>query len=78
MAYHFMRLPADCIANKTHQHCYRKGIAVPQQLSIVSYDDIRAASYVNPPLTTVRQPLRRMGGTAMEMLGMLILTILLA
>jgi DNA-binding LacI/PurR family transcriptional regulator len=57
----------DQVAIGALNTCYRKGIAVPQQLSIVGYDDVRAASYVNPPLTTVRQPLRRMGSTAMEM-----------
>ncbi|NJM40012.1 MAG: LacI family transcriptional regulator [Anaerolineae bacterium] len=58
----------DQIAIGVLNTCYRKGIAVPQQLSIVGYDDIRPASYVNPPLTTVRQPMQQMGSTAMQML----------
>lgn len=58
----------DQIAIGVLNTCYHKGIAVPQQLSIVGFDDIRSASYVNPPLTTVRQPLQKMGETAMEML----------
>jgi LacI family transcriptional regulator/LacI family repressor for deo operon, udp, cdd, tsx, nupC, and nupG len=62
----------DQVAIGALNTCYRKGIAVPQQLSIVGHDDIRAASYVNPPLTTVRQPLQRMGSTAMEMVLSLI------
>jgi len=62
----------DQIAIGVLNSCYCKGIAVPQQLSTVGYDDIRAASYVNPPLTTVRQPLKRLGSRAMEMVLALI------
>ncbi|MFN8492917.1 MAG: LacI family DNA-binding transcriptional regulator [Caldilineaceae bacterium] len=58
----------DQIAIGVLHACYHKGIAVPQQLSIVGFDDIRSASYVNPPLTTVRQPLQTMGEVAMTML----------
>ena len=57
----------DQIAISVLNCCYRKGISVPQQLSVVGFDDVRPASYVNPPLTTVRQPLQEMGKTAMEM-----------
>ena len=57
----------DQIAIGVLNRCYHRGIAVPRQLSIVGYDDIRSASYVNPPLTTVRQPLHEMGRTAMRM-----------
>lgn len=57
----------DQIAISVLNGCYHKGIAVPQQLSIVGFDDVRPASYVNPPLTTVRQPLQKMGRTAMRM-----------
>jgi len=57
----------DQIAISVLNSCYHKGISVPQQLSIVGFDDIRLASYVNPPLTTVRQPLQEMGRTAMKM-----------
>ncbi len=57
----------DQIAISVLNSCYHKGIAVPQQLSVVGFDDIRPASYVNPPLTTVRQPLQQMGRTGMVM-----------
>ena len=40
------------------------GIAVPQQLSLVGYDDNAVASTVRPRLTTVRQPLEAMGEEA--------------
>ena len=40
------------------------GIRVPEDVSVVGFDDIQAANYINPPLTTVRQPLLYMGETA--------------
>ncbi|MWB97641.1 LacI family DNA-binding transcriptional regulator [Agromyces seonyuensis] len=46
---------------------YARGIRVPEQLSVVGYDDIPAARWVTPALTTVHQPLRRMGASAAEL-----------
>lgn len=40
------------------------GMRVPEDLSIVGYDDIPMAKWVSPRLTTIRQPLRRMGEEA--------------
>ncbi|PPF27084.1 LacI family transcriptional regulator [Rathayibacter tritici] len=40
------------------------GIAVPEQLSVVGYDDVPGASRIVPALTTVRQPLHRVGRAA--------------
>lgn len=57
----------DQIAIGVLNACYNKGIPVPNQMSIVGFDDVRAASYVNPALTTVRQPLQEMGREAMQM-----------
>ena len=37
------------------------GLVVPQDVSVVGFDDILNASFHRPKLTTVRQPLRRMG-----------------
>jgi LacI family transcriptional regulator/LacI family repressor for deo operon, udp, cdd, tsx, nupC, and nupG len=47
--------------------CHQHGLAVPDCLSIVGYDDIELACYVTPPLTTVHQPRLRLGQRAMEM-----------
>jgi DNA-binding LacI/PurR family transcriptional regulator len=43
-------------------------LRVPADVSIVGYDDIDVAQYVDPPLTTVRQPIRRKGEAAVELL----------
>ena len=44
------------------------GLSVPEDVSVVGFDDILGAAFQNPSLTTVRQPLRRMGVTAGEIL----------
>jgi LacI family transcriptional regulator len=44
------------------------GLHIPEDISIVGFDDIPQASQVNPPLTTVRQPLEQMGHKAAQML----------
>jgi LacI family transcriptional regulator len=41
---------------------------VPQDVSVVGFDDIPGAAFANPGLTTVRQPLVRMGEIAAQTL----------
>jgi LacI family transcriptional regulator len=43
-----------------------RGLRIPEDLSIVGFDDTQVARYASPPLTTVRQPLREMGGVALR------------
>ncbi len=42
------------------------GLSVPADVSVVGFDDIQSAAFQNPGLTTVRQPLRKMGTLAAE------------
>ena len=43
-----------------------RGLRIPEDLSIVGFDDTQVAQYASPQLTTVRQPLREMGGVALR------------
>ncbi|HEX7556723.1 MAG TPA: LacI family DNA-binding transcriptional regulator, partial [Leptolinea sp.] len=45
-----------------------KGQRIPEDISIVGFDDIPQSSIIHPALTTVRQPLRNMGSVATQML----------
>lgn len=56
----------DMIAMGIMLEARNRGIRVPEDLSIVGYDDIPSAALVSPPLTTVRQPLMRIGRRAWE------------
>jgi DNA-binding LacI/PurR family transcriptional regulator len=47
-----------------HSH----GIKVPEELSLVGFDDLAIASYTSPLLTTVSQPKQQMGRMAMEIM----------
>jgi len=40
------------------------GLRVPKDVSVIGFDDIQAATYTSPTLTTVRQPLKKMGEIA--------------
>ena len=44
------------------------GLRIPADISVVGFDDLYISQYMNPPLTTVRQPMRQMGRMAMETL----------
>lgn len=44
------------------------GRSVPDEVSVVEFDDIQSATFHRPSLTTVRQPLHRMGETATRLL----------
>jgi LacI family transcriptional regulator len=44
------------------------GLAIPDRISVVGFDDVELAESTNPPLTTVHQPVRGKGETAVRML----------
>jgi LacI family transcriptional regulator len=46
----------------------QQGVHVPEDLSLVGFDDNLLSSYVRPPLTTMHQPFSQMGYTAMQVL----------
>lgn len=59
---------SDLVALGALKAFLSSGIRVPEDISIVGFDDILLASYVHPSLTTVRQPKYEMGRTGVEYL----------
>jgi LacI family repressor for deo operon, udp, cdd, tsx, nupC, and nupG len=45
-----------------------RGVRVPNELSVVGFDDIRFARYLDPPLTTIAQPMREIGERTVRLL----------
>lgn len=62
----------DVMAFGVMEAARERGLSIPEDLSIVGFDDIAQASLVHPPLTTIRQPLEEMGRAATRMLLRLI------
>jgi LacI family xylobiose transport system transcriptional regulator len=58
----------DLQALGVYEAARRADLRIPQQLSVVGFDDIPVAGWCAPPLTTVRQPFRDMGETAAQIL----------
>jgi DNA-binding LacI/PurR family transcriptional regulator len=48
----------------------RHGLSVPQDVSVIGYDDSAFMNCVDPPLTTIRQPIEAMGRAAVDLLTM--------
>ena len=44
------------------------GLKIPQDIAFVGFDDVAVATYANPKLTTIRQPISRFGINAVEIL----------
>src|SRR5512132_1430884 len=62
----------DNIAIGAIQAARARGLRVPEDVSIVGFDDVEHATIVTPALTTVRQPLAEMGRTATSLLNRLL------
>jgi LacI family transcriptional regulator len=59
---------SDMIAIGAMRAARSRGIRIPDELSLVGFDDSAYATVVHPPLTTVRQPLAEMGATGVDLL----------
>ena len=63
---------SDQQALGVYEAARQRGLRIPEDLSVVGFDDLPTARWVSPPLTTIRQPLADMGRMGAEMLGSLI------
>ncbi|GGM13016.1 MULTISPECIES: LacI family DNA-binding transcriptional regulator [Micromonospora] len=52
---------SDLMAHAALRTLRDSGRQVPQDVAVVGFDDISSAAYTEPPLTTVRQPIRQIG-----------------
>lgn len=59
---------SDAQAHGALHACSRLGLRVPEDISIVSFDGTQSARFTQPPLTTLRQPLKDIGATAVRLL----------
>jgi LacI family transcriptional regulator len=58
----------DLSAAGAMQALREAGLAVPGDVAVVGFDDVEFTALTEPPLTTVRQPLRELGATAARLL----------
>lgn len=51
----------DLLAHTVMLHCLERGIRIPQDLSIIGFDDLPLCAYTIPPMTTIRQDRTQLG-----------------
>jgi DNA-binding LacI/PurR family transcriptional regulator len=54
----------DSVAREALYHAWRRGLQVPRDLSIVTFNDARELNFTTPPLTTLAIPAEKMGTEA--------------
>jgi LacI family transcriptional regulator len=59
---------SDPLAIGALRAIHEEGLSAPDDISIVSFNDIEIAEYVNPPLTTIKVYTEQMGRTAVNLL----------
>ena len=59
---------SDVIAIGVVQEARGLGLRVPEDVSVVGFDGIEAADWVDPPLTTIEQPIDEIATTAVDLL----------
>jgi DNA-binding LacI/PurR family transcriptional regulator len=59
---------SDVLALGTVRAARRLGLRVPDDISVVGYDDSQLMNCTDPPLTTIRQPIEAMGQAAVDLL----------
>ena len=65
-------LCSDYLAVGAYKATREMGFSIPEDISIISFDDFPLAQYLDPPLTTFRQPLQEMGEiAAVKLIGLI-------
>ena len=64
----FRSKTADVLAIGLMKGFYEQGVQVPEDISIIGFDDLDISKYTTPGLTTVKQPISSKGERAVEIL----------
>ncbi|GAC1466487.1 MAG: LacI family DNA-binding transcriptional regulator [Ktedonobacteraceae bacterium] len=59
---------SDLMAIGILRALHERGIRVPEEVSVIGFDDVNLSRYTEPPLTTVRQSREEMSGSAVQLL----------
>jgi DNA-binding LacI/PurR family transcriptional regulator len=58
----------DRMALGAMQILREKGLRIPEDISVIGYDDLPLTAYFTPPLTTIRQPIKKFGQIGAQLL----------
>ena len=58
----------EMVAISVYKELHRKGIRVPEDMQLIGFDNISLSSLFTPEITTIAQPIKRMGQDAVRML----------
>lgn len=61
-------IASDLMAHGAYRAIQEEGLSIPEDISVISFDDIEMSQYVNPPLTTIRVYKEDMGRLAVKTL----------
>lgn len=61
----------DMVAYGIYKACRNYNISIPDDISIVGVDDISFSEIINPPLTTIAQPIEKIASHAVEAIKIL-------
>ncbi len=59
---------SDMMAQGAMRAIHEANLRIPDDVALIGFDDVPAAAKMDPPLTTVRQPIRSLGGLAVDTL----------
>jgi LacI family transcriptional regulator len=59
---------SDTMAIGALRAIHEAGVAVPEEIAIVGFDDLPSSVFANPPLTTIHQPIAELGVAAVKLL----------
>jgi LacI family transcriptional regulator len=59
---------SDEMAIGAYRAIFNAGLKIPDDISVIGYDDLPIGEYIAPPLTTIHQPVRKIGELAVQML----------